>query len=396
MSETVFGRVASAATPYADYREMRARGGAVPLRPAVWLLADHAAVVEATTDARLSSAFFDWKGFATAIGETPRRGTGVHWLIHQDGERHRQLRRMLAPLMTTAAMRQLRPTVEAEAERLWALCAAQGPFDLLDDFAYPFAAAVMSRLLRLPGATDGARASWVKDMAHVIALSRSTSNLLRISRANFLFLRHLRDELHDPATGSRLPELLTSAAEAGVDEDRLLHNLIFFFDAGVETTANFICNSLVSLEEHPDQYEALTSGTCPHKQAVEELLRFEAPVQGIVRVAKEDMPGEATGGICRRDLVVLLLGSANRDQDHWARSDELDLGRDDGPHVSFGHGAHYCLGAPLARLEAEIAVGLLARHHGRLRPVDPVAWCDRGLIRATSGLRVTIDDHGRG
>jgi cytochrome P450 len=177
---------------------------------------------------------------------------------------------------------------------------------------------------------------------------------------------------------------LVLAEENGqsLSDDELLAMVFLLLIAGHETTVNLIGNGMLALLQHPDQLQRLRSEPGLMKSAVEELLRFTSPVEtGTERYCREDVT-IAGVTIPRGSLVLAAIASANRDEEHFANSDELDLARDPNKHLAFGLGAHYCLGAPLARLEAQIAFAALLRRTSNIRlaiPREKLRW-QRGLV----------------
>jgi cytochrome P450 PksS len=225
----------------------------------------------------------------------------------------------------------------------------------------------------------------------------SGSDLLRGLPQAWMFLRYLR-RLIDNRREAPQDDLITALiqAEEGGDalsEDELLAMVFLLLVAGYETTVNLIASGTVALLENPDQMDWLRSEPEIVKSAVEELLRFTSPVDiATERYAAEDM---SLGGvdISRGEQVLAVLGSANRDEAQFPEPDVLDLGRDPNRHVAFGQGIHYCLGAPLARLEGQIAMRALVERVPNLRlAVDPgsLAWRKGLFLRGLKSLPVVV------
>ena len=179
----------------------------------------------------------------------------------------------------------------------------------------------------------------------------------------------------------------------GLSEDELLATCVMLLVAGHETTVNLIGNGLLALFRNPDQLERLRAEPTLASSAVEELLRFDSPVQRTGRVALVDVELSDGQLIRAGDRITLLLGAANRDARQFAQPDQLDLGRANaGRHVSFGSGIHYCVGAPLARLEAQLALPRLLHRFPRLRPLSKaVAWQPTFGLRGLQALPVAIE-----
>jgi cytochrome P450 len=185
---------------------------------------------------------------------------------------------------------------------------------------------------------------------------------------------------------------LIAAEEHGdvLSEAELLATLILLFIAGHETTVNLIGNGILALLLHPDQHARLREDPGLIESAVEEFLRYDGPVQRTARTANQDVD---IGGrrIEAGQIVVTLLGAANRDPDHFPDPDRLDIGRQDNRHLAFGWGIHFCLGAPLARLEGQIAIGTLVRRFPRLAlATDRVERRETSVLRGLNALPLTL------
>ena len=271
---------------------------------------------------------------------------------------HTRLRRLVSSQFTARRVQELRPAVEQMVDRL--LDGLDGPADFITAFAFPLPVNVIGELLGVPAADRAPFQSLVRDWSQlldtispeVIAKADPAAATMRAYLAELAAERR-RDPQDD------LLSALVAAEEEGdrLTEDELLTMAVLLFAAGFETTTNLLANGLVALLRNADQLPALHSSPTV---AVEELLRYDSPVQLVPRVAWEDT---AIGGapLAAGGRVVAYLGAGNRDPERFADPDRLDLSRSDNAPLSFGGGMHYCLGAPLARLEAQVAFPALLR-----------------------------------
>ena len=278
--------------------------------------------------------------------------------------RHTRLRRLVSRAFTARTVQQMRPAVSDLVHRL--LEGLEGGGDFVDAFAFPLPVAVIGELLGVPESDRAAFQPLVRDWTMVL----DVFDLDVLARANEAaaeirsYLAALADERRRNPQEDLLSSLVTVRDEDGeaLDEDEIVTMAALLFSAGFETTTHLLGNGLVALLEHPDQAASLRTDPHVAQTAVEELLRYDSSVQITNRVALGDT--EVAGvPIPEGSRLICYLGAANRDPERFAEPDRLDLRRQDGGPLSFGGGIHYCLGAPLARLEAQLAFpALLARY----------------------------------
>ncbi len=267
--------------------------------------------------------------------------------------------------------------------------------DLVDDFAFPLPIIVICELLGIPAEDRDRFREWSNVFVSP-ALSEEDQKRFTASTEQFLGYLHELFERRRAEPGADLVSALVQAEEAGdtLSEDELFSMVVLLIVAGHETTVSLIGNSVLALLTHAGELEKMRADTDAITAAVEELLRFDSPVErSITRWATTDVEvGSQT--IRRGDLVIAVIGSANRDRDRFPDADTLDLTRGDSKHLGFGRGPHFCLGAPLARLEAEIALGTLFDRLPSLRLAieeQDLSWRPIPLFRSLASLPVAWD-----
>jgi pimeloyl-[acyl-carrier protein] synthase len=374
------------ADPYPYYRRMREEDP-VHWNDTVraWFLTRHADVVELLRDDRFSADRTRSERFRPPPPHRRRPGRSMLVLDPPD---HTRLRNLVNKAFTPRTVERLRPRVEAIAAEILDRIDGGDGFDLVRDFAYPLPVIVIAEMLGVPAADRAAFQQWSA------VLVRGLDPLVSDEEQEVVF--DARDALLDYLRGvlmqrRREPQddMLTSliAAEENGDifsEGELLAMCNLLLVAGHETTVNLLGNGALALLENPDQLDRLRRDPDLVGTAVDELLRYTSPVQWTGRVAAAEIE---LGGrtIQPPQSVIGILGAANRDPQVFPDPDRLDLGRHPNPHVAFGRGIHFCLGAPLAHLEAEVAMPMLLERFPRLRiagkPEQRPTWVLRGLRR---------------
>jgi cytochrome P450 PksS len=327
--------------------------------------------------------------FTRVIRSTPI-GAFDRNMLDLDPPDHTRLRKLVHLAFTPRRVADLASRVERLADELLARVATHGGLELVGDYALPIPMTVICELMGVPPADHPRIHRW---SASMVSASPGPKALLLIpSLLGFVgYLRGLVEEKRRNPD-ERLISALVRAEEDGekLTSDEVLGMLLLLLIAGHETTVNLIANGTLALLEHPDQLERLRAEPDLIGSAVEELLRFYTPVElATERYAKE--PLELRGvPIPRGGLVYLALGAANRDPRRFPVPDRLDLGRADNRHLSFGYGRHFCVGAPLARLEGAIALKrLIALPNLRRADTEPVVWKQSLNLRGLRELRVT-------
>ncbi len=376
--------------PYSVHARLRAERAVTPVvmpggTPA-WLITGYAEARAALADPRLRKRMPGWHPPPDSIFAA----LDVH-MLNSDPPDHERLRRLVNKAFTPRHVERLRPRVTAITAGLLDDLSGRPEADLLASFAFPLPITVICELLGVPaGDRDDFRA-WsatiVSDTASSAVFGEHATAMIRY------FLALLAGKRREPAD-----DLLSALLAAGDSGDRLSENELvsmafLLLVAGHETTVNLIASGMLALLLNPAEFGRLRADPALIGAAVEELLRYVNPVNNATfRCAAE--PVEIGGvRIGRGDPVLVSLSGANRDPARFGHPDRLDLGRDGSGHLAFGHGIHYCLGAPLARLEAEIAFsGLLARFASiRLAvPASSLRWRPSTLIHGLESLPVRL------
>jgi cytochrome P450 len=319
-------------------------------------------------------------------------------MLGSDPPDHTRLRRLVQKAFTPRVIAELRPLVQRLVDDALDAVEPDGSMDVIADLAFPLPFTVISRMLGMPE-TDAAQ---LRDWSHTITRALDpilSDDELRAAieageRMDEFLLEVVAQKRTNP--GEDLLTGLIAAEEEGdvLSDDELLAQVALLFVAGHETTVNLIGNGTLALLRNRAQLERLRTNPALDLNAVEELLRWDSPVQFTARTLVSDLPLQ-DGSLPAGASVMACLGSANRDPDHWGPdADALDLGRPKaGNHVSFGGGIHHCLGAALARLEGQVAIPTLVRRFPGLdlaNGAEQPAWNGRLVLRGLDRLPVTL------
>ena len=393
-------RKALRADPYPFYAKLRERDPIHRSHPASgWVLSRHADILGVLGDRRFSSDERNWKRYARLRARALRAGLPdvyeekIASMLRIDPPDHTRLRTLVSKAFTPRAVERMRPRIEAVVGELLDGLAGRGEIDLVSAFASPLPVAIIAEMLGIPVADRGRFRHWSNEATRM--LGDGTNDDRRRGAQGFAELaRYLEAEVETRRRAPRddLLSALVAAEEAGerLSTQELFATCVLLLIAGNETTTNAIGNGLLALLRHPEQLELLRREPKRITGAVEELLRYDSPVQLTSRLVLED--GELCNRPVRRgEQLVLLLGAGNRDPERFPDPDRLDVTREDVHPLSFGHGIHYCLGAQLARLEAQIAFeGLLERFPDLRLGAAPVTWGDNTVLRGPTSLPLRI------
>jgi cytochrome P450 len=375
--------------PYLYYRDLREDAPALLARRPdgveTWLVTRYEDAKAVLADRRFST---DLRHATAGADEAPVSAT----MVTSDPPDHTRLRRLVSKGFTPRRVEELRHRIGEIANQLVDEIAPMGEADLIDAFAFPLPVIVICELLGVPVEDRHTFRRWTADMLMMAVTEERVVVAQDATRRLHGYLAQLvqrkRDEILT-APEDRQPDLISALIVARDQTDRLserelvaMITLLLF--AGHETTVNLIGNGMASLFLNPEQLDRLREQPELLGSAVEELLRFEAPVQQPAhRVALEDI---TVGGVVipAGAIVSVVIGSANRDPRRFADPDRLDVTRDASQHLSFGYGIHHCLGAPLARMEGRIAFGTLLERLPDLSlacPPEELRWKSGSIHR---------------
>jgi cytochrome P450 len=359
-----------------------------------WVLTRYDDVSAAFRDLRLSSDRASPLARADAaevFGEDPVVSVLARWMVFRDPPDHTRMRRALRPAFTPPAIEALRPTVERVVDRL--IDALPEELDFLAEFAVPLPAIVIAELLGVPPEDHARFRAWSQDLATLVFASGLPDRHRRGREALTALAGYLGEQLERRRAQPADDLLGTLAAMQTAGEltpEEATANAVLLLFAGHETTTGLLANGLAVLLAHPYELEGLRADRSLIPSAVEELLRYEGPSKLMPRWATQEV--ELRGRrIAPGDLVYLVQAAANRDPEHFAEPNRLDLARDPNSHLGFGYGLHYCLGAPLARLETEVALSRLLDRSARVELAgDRPRWRPNLLGRAVESLEVRL------
>jgi cytochrome P450 len=313
-------------------------------------------------------------------------------MIFNDPPAHTRIRRLAASAFTPHRMESLRQHIQEITDNLMASVREQGHMDVIADLGAPLPGTVTAELLGVPVADHEQLKTWTNSFVEVLGNlqhnpDRTPQALQTLAEMTTYFREKMHECPHSLKDG--LVTGLMAAEEHGdkLSEDDVIANSILTMAGGQETTTNLIGNGLLTLLRNPEQLRELQANPALIPAAIEELLRYESPIQYTARLAPEDME---IGGrqIRKRQAVMAVIGAANRDPERFTDPDRLDIHRAENRHLAFGWAAHFCFGAPLARIEGQIALEALLRLPDlRLAP-DPLVWHDNQGFRGLKALPI--------
>lgn len=388
------------ADPYPAYAELRAAGRVHHFEPTdQWLVPHHADVSALLRDRRLGRTYlhrFTHEEFGRTpppAAHEPFHTLNGNGLLDLEAPDHPRIRRLISKAFTPRTVEALAPTVRRLAGELVDAFVARGGGDLLTDIAEPLPVAVIAEMLGIPEADRAPLRPWSAAICGMFELNPSEETARAAVRASADFSAYLRELIAERRArpGTDLVSALIAAHDEGerLSEQEMISTCVLLLNAGHEATVNTTVNGWWTLLRHPGQLAALRADHGLLPSAVEELMRYDTPLQMFERWVLDDIEIDGTV-IPRGSEVALLFGSANRDPARFPAPDTLDLARRENPHVTFGAGIHFCLGAPLARLELAESFGALLREAPSLRLAAEPEWNPGYVIRGVRELRVEV------
>jgi cytochrome P450 len=390
------------ANPYRMYSLLRAMAPLLwtdKFRSGAWVVSRHADVLAGLHDARLSSRR---SHNLTAALPADVQGEFVtfnrifsRWMLFLDPPEHSRLRKLLNKEFTPNMIQRMRPRIQQLVDSLLDEVVGKSEIEFMTEFANPLPVRVIAEMLGIPGEDQSEFQIWSDDLASFFGNPAATVEMGHRAQNSLVslteYFRALLPERREHK-GDDLVSLLLRVEEEGeaLTNEELLAQCTLLLVAGHETTRNLIGNGMLALLQHPEQLAKLKDDSALITSAVREFARFDSPVQFSGRAAAEDFTWHGKE-IKKGQTVILLLGSANHDPEKFTNPDALDISRDEGMSLSFGHGTHFCIGAALANAEAEIAFSTLLKRTSNLRLLDDFpAWRLNMSFRGLSRLPLAV------
>lgn len=320
-----------------------------------------------------------------------------HWVALKNPPEHTRMRSTVNRAFTPAMITRMRPLIKQIADNLLDDLATRSEFDLISEFAFPLPVNVIATMLGVPPQDAHKLHAWSTSLTGLLEPRQNPSpgKIHKMTDANREFIEYLRpliEERRREPKEDLISDLIRSQdSEHKLSDEELLANCVFLLVAGHETTVNLITNGVHALLTHPDQLDLLKSDFSLTPHAVEEILRFQSPIQIVRRIANHEM--ELSGKHLRKDdLLVLCLGACNRDPSAFQDPDRFDIQRKDCKHLAFGEGVHFCLGAFLARAEGDIALRSLFEKMPNLKLAQTqLEYKEPFALRGFKELRVSVN-----
>ncbi|AVH57446.1 MULTISPECIES: cytochrome P450 [Streptomyces] len=388
------------ADPYPAYGELRGRGRVHYYEPSnQWLVPRHADVSALLRDRRLGRTYQhrfaheDFGRTAPPPEHEPFHVLNDHGMLDLEPPDHTRIRRLVSKAFTPRTVERLKPYVHGLADDLVSALVEAGGGDLLTDVAEPLPVAVIAEMLGIPETDRDQLRPWSADICGMYELNPSEETAAKAVRASVGFTEYLRELIaaRRTAPGDDLISGLIAAYDEGdrLTEQEMISTCVLLLNAGHEATVNATVNGWWALFRHPEQLAALRADHSLIPRAVEELMRYDTPLQLFERWVLEEIEIDGTT-IPRGAEIALLFGSANHDPEVFAEPGQLDLTREDNPHISFSAGIHYCIGAPLARIELAASMAALLERAPTLRLVAEPKRKPNFVIRGLEGVSVEV------
>lgn len=387
------------ADPYPFYHQLRSADPVHWTEPGFWMItryADAASILQDTRFGYPEHRTPDYTDYLIRQGQlSPLERLLSFWMISKNPPDHTRLRGLVNKAFTPRVVEALRPRIQAIVDDLLDAVADKGRMDIMDALAYSLPITVIAELLGVPVEDRDRFRTWSDDLLGMIDIVPDPAKLSQGERSVEKFFDYFRAliAIRRKSPQDDLISTLSAVEEQGahLNEHELLANLILLLAAGHETTTGLIGNGMLALLRHPESLVQLRSDPGLLRDAVEELLRYDSPIQFFGRNVLEDVTIDGKR-IRKGQTVFIMPGAINRDPAQFPDPDRLDIARKENRHLAFGYGIHFCLGAPLARIEGQIAIGTLIQRMDNLRlDMGSVAqWRESLAVRGLKSLPVTF------
>jgi pimeloyl-[acyl-carrier protein] synthase len=387
------------ANPYPFYHQLRAADPVHWSELGFWMITRYADAVSILQDARFGypdRRTPEHTEYLIQQGQlSPLERLSSFWLISKNPPDHTRLRGLMNKAFTPRVVEALRPRIQTIVDGLLDTVKDKGGIDIMADLAYSLPITVIAELLGVPAQDRDRFKEWSDDLVGMIDIVPDPQRLSEGEMSVQKFFDYFRDLITERRKKPQddLISALAVVEEQGtqLNEHELLANLVLLLAAGHETTTGLIGNAMFALLRHPDEMAKLRNDPALIRDGVEELLRYDSPVQFFGRNVLEDVTID--GKVIRKgQTIFILLGAINRDPAQFPDPDRLDITRNENRHLAFGYGIHFCLGAPLARIEGQIAIGaLIQRVKNLVLDMESVKWRDSLVVRGLKALPVTFE-----
>ncbi|HEU5194031.1 MAG TPA: cytochrome P450 [Methylomirabilota bacterium] len=384
------------ADPYPFYRRLREKEPVHQSPMGFWVLTRYEDCVAVLRDPRFGREEFQ-QMLTNVYGDDSEKPHLPRSMLFRDPPDHTRLRALVSKAFTPRMVETMRDHIQEIVDRLLDRVQAAGRMDVIEDLAYPLPVTVICEMLGVPVDDHASIRGWSADIARsldAIGLPSDQGIVERgrkARRALAEYFRRLVPERRARPQQDLLSGLIVAEEQGDkLSSDEVIAMCLLLFIAGHETTVNLIGNGTLALLRHPEQLRKLRAEPGLIGNAVEELLRYDSPVQRTARITNTE--AEVAGQpMPKGTMVITALGAANRDPAQFADPDVLDVTRKDPRHISFGFGIHFCLGAPLARVEGQVALGTLLRRLPKLALAETnLEWRESSVLRGLKRLNVSF------
>jgi cytochrome P450 len=384
--------------PYPLFRKMREENP-IHWDGYSWFLTRHADVLFAFTDARFSAERLNPTGWLAPEELADLKvlyDVSQAMMLFRDPPAHSRLRGLVAQAFSARMMEGMRPRIQAIVDGLLDEVVARGEFDVIRDLANPLPGIVIAELLGVPAEDQPKFKHWANEYAAFLGGIGDYAQMRQRGKESVLALGQYIQEVAARRRVEPRDDLITALVQAEEQGDKLselelVATVFLLLFAGNETTTNLIGNGILTLLRQPEAAAQLRAHPGIIRTAIEELLRYESPVQMTNRWAREDLEIDGQQILAGQN-VQTLLGAANRDPEQFPDPDRLDLTRRPNRHIAFAHGIHFCLGAPLARFEGQVAINSVMQRFPRLALVsDEVEWQANDVFRSLRALPLLLE-----